>query len=85
MPKPEQSPQAGTLRLGELGRRENEKPLCIQSERQIVAGMTRRQWSGILVLCAAASVFLLASCSLGDPSVPTPATHVMKGTNSVGY
>ncbi|MBV8142126.1 MAG: hypothetical protein JO279_10515 [Verrucomicrobia bacterium] len=46
--------------------------------------MRRSQWSGILVLCAAAAAILLASCAGNQPAA-TPATHKMVGTNGPGY
>ena len=46
--------------------------------------MRERQRFGILVLCAVIGTVLLASC-VGNPPIPTPATHKMVGTNSPGY
>jgi hypothetical protein len=46
--------------------------------------MTWKQWSGVLVLCAAATAIFLASCS-GNQTVAQPTTHQMVGTNGPGY
>jgi hypothetical protein len=69
----------------ELQKHPKKKALYIQADQPTVEGLMReRQRIGILVLCAVAGMFFLASC-VGNPPTPTPATHKMVGTNSPGY